>query len=353
MHVDLGRARAHVALERRVAVAHLFPVVGQQAQLVRIESRIARTETQRLDDRAEIRLRRQAAHRIERAVDRIASGIDRHQHAGRGDAARVVRVEVDRQPDLLLQRLDQRVRRARLAQAGHVLDAEDVRTGLLELLRHADVILQVVLRLARIAQVAGVADRGFAELARFARPRPSRRACSRPSSASRTRGTGRCPARPPAARSNARHCRDSSCNRRRWPSAAASAAAGSASLRETRPVDPTGIRAGSASQRRTSRRPSTRPRRGPARGARTPARSRPCRACESASPAATDARRVRSCRSAAPAVAASIHCENFVAPSSSNFCFVPARRRARAASAAGGHRRCAADARGPSLRDCR
>ena len=46
------------------------------------------------------------------------------------DAARVVRVEVNRHADFLAQRLDQRVRRVRLAQAGHVLDAEDVRAHL-------------------------------------------------------------------------------------------------------------------------------------------------------------------------------------------------------------------------------
>ena len=59
-------------------------------------------------------------------------------------------------------------RRARLAQAGHVLDAEDVRAGALQLARERDVVLQVVLRLARIGEVAGVADRRLAQLARLA-----------------------------------------------------------------------------------------------------------------------------------------------------------------------------------------
>ena len=96
---------------------------------------VARTVAQRFDDRAQIRLRSEAAHRIHRAVDGVGARIDRREHARRSDAARVVRVEMDRQADLFLQRLDQRERRARLAQPGHVLDAEDVRAGRLQLAR--------------------------------------------------------------------------------------------------------------------------------------------------------------------------------------------------------------------------
>ena len=47
--------------------------------------------------------------------------IDRGLHA-----AGVVRVEVDRNADLLLQRLDQQLGGIGLAQAGHVLDGQDV-----------------------------------------------------------------------------------------------------------------------------------------------------------------------------------------------------------------------------------
>ena len=92
------------------------------AQVRRVDAGVALPEAQRLDDRAEVRLRGEPAHGIDGAVDGIGPGLDRRQHAGRGDAARVVGVEVHRQADLLLQRLDQRVGGARPAQAGHVLD---------------------------------------------------------------------------------------------------------------------------------------------------------------------------------------------------------------------------------------
>ena len=60
--------------------------------------------------------------------------------------------------------LHQRGGRPRPADAGHVLDAEDVHAGLLELLREVDVVLERVLARA-VEQVAGVADRAFAERA--------------------------------------------------------------------------------------------------------------------------------------------------------------------------------------------
>ena len=78
-----------------------------------IDAGIARAEAQRLDDGSEVRLRRQAAHRIDRAIDGVGARIDRREHARRRDAARVVRVEVHRQADLVLQRLHQRVGGAR------------------------------------------------------------------------------------------------------------------------------------------------------------------------------------------------------------------------------------------------
>ena len=80
-------------------------------------------------------------------------------------AAGVVRVEVDRDADLLLQRADQLFGRVRLAQAGHVLDGQDVRAHLLQFLGQLDVILQVVLAAARVEDVAGVADGRLADRA--------------------------------------------------------------------------------------------------------------------------------------------------------------------------------------------
>ena len=99
-----------------------------------IETRVARTESQGFDDGTQIGLRGQAGHGVDGAVDRIDAGLDCGKHAGRRDPARVMRVEVNRQTHLLLERLDQRRRGARLTQPAHVLDREHVGTHGLELL---------------------------------------------------------------------------------------------------------------------------------------------------------------------------------------------------------------------------
>ena len=85
------------------------------------------------------------------------------QDAGGLAAADVVGVEVDRQADLLAQGLDQPLGRVRLAEPGHVLDGDQVGPALLQLLRHRDVVLQVVLGPGGVEDVAGVADGRLAE----------------------------------------------------------------------------------------------------------------------------------------------------------------------------------------------
>ncbi len=77
-------------------------------------------------------------------------------------------MEVDRQVRLLAERRDELPGGRRLEQTGHVLDADDVGAGLLQLVRQTDVIFEVVFGAVGIEDVAGVADGAFAELARLA-----------------------------------------------------------------------------------------------------------------------------------------------------------------------------------------
>lgn len=160
MVVDVRRAGADFRLERGVGVAHAFPVVRQGLQLAEIDFWVALAALERRGDPAEVGLRGKAGERIEGAIDRIATGFDGGQHRGGGDAAGVVGVEVQRQADLFLQRLDQGGNRSRLADAGHVLDTDDVGTGFLKLFGEIDVVSQVEFRPAAVEEVAGVAERG-------------------------------------------------------------------------------------------------------------------------------------------------------------------------------------------------
>ena len=199
VHIHLRGARADIALEGDVAAADLLPVRGDPPEIVRIEPRVARTVAQRLDDRSQIRLRCEAREGIDCAVDGIRARLDRGEDARRPDAAGVVGVEMNRQPELLLQRLDERRGRAGLAEPPHVLDAKHVRAHGFQFAGDLEVVLEAVLGLARIGEIAGVADGGLAQPVRRAAPLRWSPSCSRPSSGSRIPGTRRCRPRPPAA----------------------------------------------------------------------------------------------------------------------------------------------------------
>ena len=148
--------------------SHLLPVIADESHVRKIDARVVVRIFERSDDRAEARLRRQAAHRIHRRIERVDALLHRRQHGRRGGATGVVRVEVDRQTDFLLELPDQFSRGSRFQQPGHVLDAEDMRAGRLQLLCQIDVIAQVVLRAHRVENIARVTDRGFGDLARLA-----------------------------------------------------------------------------------------------------------------------------------------------------------------------------------------
>ena len=84
------------------------------------------------------------------------------------DARGVVRVEMDRQADLLSQRLDQDAPPRGFSRPAMSLIAEDMAAGPLELLGELDVIGERIFGAVGIENVAGVADRAFGELAGLA-----------------------------------------------------------------------------------------------------------------------------------------------------------------------------------------
>ena len=129
VQIDLRGAGLEVALEGGVLGAHGLPVEADLPDRLGVEAGVALGVAQRLDDRAEAGLRGHAGHGVHGGVDGVDARLDGGEHAGAGDAGGVVGVQVDRQADLFLQRLDQHARGRGLEQPGHVLDAEDVAAG--------------------------------------------------------------------------------------------------------------------------------------------------------------------------------------------------------------------------------
>ncbi len=123
VQVNLGAAGLRRDVKRRVILPHLFPVIGELVQRGEVQARVARGVLQRGDDRVEVRLAGAAGHGGDGEVHHVHAGFARLQDARGGDAAGIVRVKVDRQANLFLQRLDELARGERPAQARHVLDA--------------------------------------------------------------------------------------------------------------------------------------------------------------------------------------------------------------------------------------
>ena len=122
---------------------------------------------------------------------------------------------------------------------GHVLDAQDVAAGGLQLLGQPDIVGERVLGAVRIEDVAGVADRTLGELARLAHGVDRDPHVLDPVQAVEDAEQVHPGSRRHAGRSSGRHCRGSWCSRHRWRRAAASAAAGWARARAAAPAAPT------------------------------------------------------------------------------------------------------------------
>ena len=168
VQVDLGGAEAEIGFEGAILGADGLEIERDLADRVGVEAGRPRCVGKGFDDRAEAGLRGQAGHRIDRRIDRVDTGFDGGHHRGGGDSRRVVRMEMDRKLGLVAERRDQLLRRGRLEEPGHVLQPDDVGAGGLELLGERDIVFEAVFGAVRIEDVAGVADRALAELARVA-----------------------------------------------------------------------------------------------------------------------------------------------------------------------------------------
>ena len=142
----------------------MFPIGGQLADGSDIKARVAFGVAQGFDDGSEAGLRsatRKCIHRNIHGIDtRIAGSQNRARRRTRG----VMGVEMDRQPDLLLEGLDQNLGRRRFHQARHVLQAQHMGPRRLQLLAAGDVVFQVILGAVRVQNIAGIADGAFQNL---------------------------------------------------------------------------------------------------------------------------------------------------------------------------------------------
>ena len=144
--IHVGRAGHHAGLEGRIELADRLPIFGDLLASGSKSSPVSRgvkrsASTSEFKFGCEVRPDKGAM-----AASAMSSAdFGRLEHRRRLHAAGVVRVKMDRDADLLLERLHQLFGRVGLAQAGHVLDGQDVRRQFFQFLGQLDVVFQVVL----------------------------------------------------------------------------------------------------------------------------------------------------------------------------------------------------------------
>ncbi len=113
MAIEVRRRGEHFAFEGSVELPHAPPVLGDGVERFGREARVARSVTERFDERVEVRLRRAAGHRRHGGIGDVQIRIGPAENGTGLDAGRVVRVEVDRNADLVLAERELHVRRLR------------------------------------------------------------------------------------------------------------------------------------------------------------------------------------------------------------------------------------------------
>ena len=107
VQVDLGGRGLKTGFKGRILPANGFEVIADLADRLDVEPGIALGMAQRLDHGAKGRLAGIARQAVHRRIDRVDACLGGREDGGRGNASRVMGVEVDGQAHLVLQRLDE------------------------------------------------------------------------------------------------------------------------------------------------------------------------------------------------------------------------------------------------------
>ena len=155
------------AFERGVEFANGMPIARQFGERFGPQFGLAFGEAERFDEGVHVDLRGAAREWGEGRVGDLeplfGGGEDRRDLGPCG----VVGVEMDRDRDLLLEGPHEGPGGGGFAEPGHVLDRQNLRPALFEFFGEFDVVLEVVFGAVRVLEVAGVANRRFADAARF------------------------------------------------------------------------------------------------------------------------------------------------------------------------------------------
>lgn len=159
--VDLGVGASEASLKRRVEHTELRPVRVDGADVADVELGILVGALERSEDGTNAGLRGHARQAVSGSVDGIGASFGASSHGGDAGTGRVVGVDVDGQVGMALANgTDKNGGGPRLQHTSHILDTENVRANLDDLVNEAEVVVEVVL-LAGVQHVTAVADGTF------------------------------------------------------------------------------------------------------------------------------------------------------------------------------------------------
>ena len=162
--VYVGRRRFNPAFEGCIALPCRGPVIGQLLQSRNRKARITLSTLKSRDNGIHRRVACQRRHRVYGAVNYISAGFRSQQISGHLVSGGIMRMEMNRERNLIFESSHQLFRGIRLEKAGHILDRQYMRAAPLKLLCHINIILKSVLIALRIGYISGIAYRRLADL---------------------------------------------------------------------------------------------------------------------------------------------------------------------------------------------
>ena len=129
--IDFGIRRLEAGFKLRVHGAHICPVAAQLIQRIQIKAGIALCALEGIAQAVDGGLAGKAGKAADRAVYNIHPGLGGHEVSGNLVAGGIVRVQMYRDGQFVLQGLDQLFRGKGLQKAAHILDGKHMGAAVL------------------------------------------------------------------------------------------------------------------------------------------------------------------------------------------------------------------------------
>ena len=159
--VDFSGSGLKLGFEFFVYRTNISPVFTDFLKSVRIKACISVGILQGRNDGVECRLRCKSGHGVKCRIHDVNACLCCHKHGSNSVSGSVVRMQMNRNTDFLLERSDQLRSSGWLEKSRHILDAEDVSPAFFEFFCHSYIVIKRVFGSGRIQNISGIAEARF------------------------------------------------------------------------------------------------------------------------------------------------------------------------------------------------